>query len=183
MSARLGGEGGRQFYDTWVTLARKARKPGEMRLRMLWRRRPQKPASDARYTIHTTLPEYQASSIRPAFFTKDMIDWRFPGYDRRLQLYMFLDLQHLCIPPTILPRHCSRASGSFRVNSNQKMESHGPDCVDYDTRRQVDDTKHHINMHLPMLSPALPPHNTPTSLKVRTRLIRLSQLARAYMYL
>ena len=120
VSARLGGEGGRQFYDTWVTLARKARKPGEMRLRMLWRRRPQKPASDARYTIHTTLPEYQASSIRPAFFTTDMIDWRFPGYDRRLQLYMFLDLQHLCIPPNIPPRHCSRASGSFRVNSNQK---------------------------------------------------------------
>ena len=28
---RLGGECGRRFYDTSVTLARKARKPGEMR--------------------------------------------------------------------------------------------------------------------------------------------------------
>jgi hypothetical protein len=78
-SGRLGGEGGRQFYDTWVTLARKARKPGEMRLRMLWRRRPQKPASDTRCTIRIGLPEHQASSERAASSRVHVPScWRFP---------------------------------------------------------------------------------------------------------
>jgi hypothetical protein len=63
--------------------------------------------------------------------------------------YMYnIRASHRTLSQDILPIRLV-AFVSMQIKRKSLPRIHGPDCVDYDTRRQVDDTKHHITCTYP----------------------------------